>query len=65
MRNPTRKTGVRAERGDHLTIIEVEHPEYWAPKLRGKEIEMDGVTYTFVRILSGNRLLVKREDKKP
>ena len=60
MRNPTRRTGVRAERGEQLTIIEVEHPEYWVPKLKGKQIELDGVTYTFVTVLQGNRLLVKR-----
>ena len=57
------KKGVRVDRGEGLTIIEVAHPEYWAPHLKGHKITVGSAVYTFVRVLQGNRLLVRREEK--
>lgn len=59
----TNRKGNRVDRGEGLTIIEVTNPEYWLPKLRGTKIEAGGAVYTFVRVLQGNRILVRRLEK--
>ena len=56
--------GRRVDRGEGLTIIEVQHPEYWTKNLQGHEISVgNNIVYRFVKALGGNRLLVRRVEK--
>ena len=56
--------GRRVDRGEGLTIIEVAHPEYWANVIKGQEIQVgNAIVYRFVKVLGGNRLLVRRVEK--
>ena len=56
--------GRRVDRGEGLTIIEVSNPDYWAKALKGHEIAVgNAIVYRFVRVLGGNRLLVRRVEK--